>query len=59
VPKELRELDVSGNQFYKLHKVITEDLYRLEILNMSGMQLTEVRCDASMQSRLFSRNLVF
>ena len=42
VPKEVRELDVNGDQFYKLHKVITEDLFRMEALNMSGMQLTEV-----------------
>lgn len=42
IPKGVRELDVSGNQFYKLHKVIASELFRMEVLNMASMQLTEV-----------------
>ena len=42
IPKGVRELDVSGNQFYKLHKVIAAELFRIEVLNMAAMQLTEV-----------------
>jgi len=42
VPKCVRELDISGNAFYKLEKVVSDKLIRMEKLHMANMQLSDV-----------------
>lgn len=42
MPKKVKRLDISQCSFYKLHKVVSEELVYMEALLMSNMQLTEV-----------------